>query len=87
LNQNEVTIATIRQSVVENRLSLSSAVLQGLDKQDRHACEPQTWEHLRAAEMVMAAYVEPVPFPQTSAISVLAIRLYLWIAIRFQQTG
>jgi hypothetical protein len=32
-------------------------VLQGLDRLDRHACEPQTWQHLQAAEIAVAAYV------------------------------
>ena len=33
------------------------AVLQGLDGLDRHACEPQAWQHLQAAEASLAAYV------------------------------
>ena len=32
-------------------------VLQGLDGLDRHACEPQAWQHLQAAEVAVAAYV------------------------------
>jgi hypothetical protein len=30
-------------------------VLQGLDRLDRHACEPQTWQHLQVAETALAA--------------------------------
>jgi hypothetical protein len=36
------------------------AVLQGLDRLDRQACEPQAWQHLQAAEMAIAAYVASV---------------------------
>lgn len=32
------------------------AMLPELDRLDRNACEPQTWDHLRA-EMAVAAYV------------------------------
>ena len=38
-------------------LARALAVLQGLDRLDRQQCEPQTWQHLTAAEMAMAAYV------------------------------
>lgn len=38
-------------------LATAINVLQGLDQLDRHACEPQTWKHLQAAEMAVAAYV------------------------------
>ena len=41
-------------------LATALAILQNLDRLDRHACEPQTWEHLRAAEMAVAAYVAKV---------------------------
>jgi hypothetical protein len=33
------------------------AVLRGLDHLDREACEPQTWQHLKAAETAVARYV------------------------------
>jgi len=38
-------------------LALVIAVLHGLDRMDRHTCEPQTWQHLAAAEVALAAYV------------------------------
>jgi hypothetical protein len=38
-------------------LAGAMAVLQGLDRLDRQACEPRTWQHLEAAEMAIAAYV------------------------------
>jgi hypothetical protein len=41
-------------------LATVMAVLQGLDRLDRQACEPQVWQHLQAAEMVVAAYVAKV---------------------------
>ena len=34
-----------------------SAVLHGLDRLNRHDCEPQTWQHLTAAEIAIAAYL------------------------------
>lgn len=33
-------------------------VFHALDRLDRHACEPQTWQHLTAAEVAIAAYIE-----------------------------
>ena len=33
------------------------AVLHGLDRLDRHACEPHTWQHLKAAEIALAAFL------------------------------
>lgn len=38
-------------------LPLVLAVLHGLDRLDREACEPQTWLHLQEAEKAVAAYV------------------------------
>ena len=32
-------------------------VLHGLDRLDRHACEPPAWQHLIAAENALAAYI------------------------------
>jgi hypothetical protein len=33
------------------------AVLQGLDRLDRNACEPQTWHYRTATEIALAAFV------------------------------
>lgn len=41
-------------------LATVMAVLQGLDRLDRQACEPQAWQHLQAAEMAIAAHVAQV---------------------------
>jgi hypothetical protein len=38
-------------------LATVMTVLQGLDRLERQTCEPQTWQHLQAAEMAIAAYV------------------------------
>jgi len=38
-------------------LARALVVLQGLDQLDRQLCEPQTWQHLKVAEMAIAAYV------------------------------
>ena len=35
-------------------------ILHGLDRMDRTECEPQTWFHLKQAEMALAAHLQAI---------------------------
>jgi hypothetical protein len=38
-------------------LSMSSSIRDALDHLDRAACEPQCWQHLRAADQALEAHI------------------------------